>query len=307
MMTTAMWLVLYGSALAWLAPPVLRRMTGDGASPRMGVAAWLATIGATLAAWAVALVLVLLAVSDSIKDASAVTLCLELFGFSDHTPVPGRIGSVALVIAGLLAVCLIGIRVGRSIAELRARSHEHAHAARIIGRPTGHPNVVVIEAARPAAYCVVGRPNAIVVTSAAMSSLDRSQLKAVLAHEDAHISGRHHLILMVLRALATTLPRLPLFAKANDSVAELLEMCADDAAARSVGTHPLLSGLLTLAGHKAPLPGGMAAAGTAVVIRAVRLATPTQSHIRWRHRISLGAVMAAMLATPAFIQVLCHH
>lgn len=307
MMTTAMWLVLYGSALAWLAPPVLRRMTCGGASPRMGVAAWLATIGATIMAWAVALVLVLIAVSDSIKDASAVTLCLELFGVSDHTPLPGRIGSVLLVIGGLLAVCIVGIRVGRSIARLRARSHEHAHAARIIGRPTGHPNVVVIEAARPAAYCVVGRPNAIVVTSAAMNSLDHSQLKAVLAHEDAHISGRHHLVLMVLRALATTLPRIPLFAKANDSVAELLEMCADDAAARSVGTHPLLGGLLTLAGHKAPLPGGMAAGGTAVVVRAVRLATPARSHIRWRHRISLGAAMAAMFATPAFIQVLCHH
>ncbi|BBY96475.1 hypothetical protein MGALJ_61440 (plasmid) [Mycobacterium gallinarum] len=307
MMTTAMWLVLYGGVLACLAPPVLRRMTSSGISPYMGVAAWLVTIGATLIAWVVALALVLIAASDSIQQPSAVTLCLELFGFSDHTPLPGRIGTVALAISGPLALCIVGIRVGRSIAGLRARSHEHAHAARIIGRPTGHPNMVVIEAARRAAYCVVGRPNAIVVTSAAMSSLDRSQLKAVLAHEDAHIAGRHHHILMVLRALSTTLPRLPLFAIANDSVAELLEMCADDAAARKVGTRPLLDGLLTLAGHHAPLPEGLAAAATAVVIRAMRLATPTRSHTRWRHRFSLGAAMTAMLTMPALIQVLCHH
>lgn len=307
MMTTAIWLVLYGGVLAWLAPPVLRRMTTGGASAHMGVAAWLTTIGATLTAWTVALVLVLIAASDSFQDASAVTLCLELLGFSDHTALPGRIGSVALVIAGLLVSSFVAIRVGRSIATLRARSHEHAHAARIIGRPTDHPNVVVIDAVRPAAYCVVGRPNAIVVTSAAIGSLNRSQLKAVLAHEDAHISGRHHHILMVLRALAITLPRLPLFAKANDSVAELLEMCADDVAARAVGTRPLLAGLVTLADHHSPLSEGLAAAGTAVVTRVVRLATPARRHIRWGQRVSLGAAMGVMLATPALIQVLCHH
>lgn len=43
-------------------------------------------------------------------------------------------------------------------------------------------------------------------------SLNRAQLKAVLAHEDAHLSGHHHHMLMVLRALAATLPHLPLFA-----------------------------------------------------------------------------------------------
>lgn len=85
MMTTAMWLVLYGGVLACLAPPVLRRMTSSGISPYMGVAAWLVTIGATLIAWVVALALVLIAASDSIQQPSAVTLCLELFGFSDHT------------------------------------------------------------------------------------------------------------------------------------------------------------------------------------------------------------------------------
>lgn len=307
MMTTALWLVLYGGLLAWLAPLVLRRMTSGGISPHAGVVAWLATIVATLAAWVVALALITIATSDGVRDSSAVTLCLELFGFSDHTALPGHVGSIVLVIGGLLAFCLVTLRVGRSVARLLARSHEHAQAARIIGRSTEHPNVVVVEAVRPAAYCVVGRPNAIVVTSAAVDSLDRSQLEAVLAHEDAHISGRHHYILMVLRALAVTLPRLPLFACAHDSVGQLLEMCADDAAARSVGTRPLLGGILTLAGHQRPVEDGLAAAGTAVAIRVVRLATPSRRHIQWRHRISLGAAMVGMLALPAFIQVLCHH
>lgn len=307
MMTAALWLVLYGGVLVWWAPPVLRRMTGSGISPHMGVAAWLAVIGATLTAWTVALALILIAATDSIQHGSAVTFCLDLFGFSDYTPLPGRIGSIALIIGGLLASGVVAIRVGRSIVRLRAQSYEHAQAARIIGRPTEHPNVVIVEAVRPAAYCVVGRPNAIVVTSAAIDSLHGSQLKAVIAHEDAHISGRHHHILMVLRALAIAMPCLPLFDRAGDSVAELLEMCADDAAARSVGTRPLLGGLLTLAAHQSPLPDSLAAAATAVATRAVRLATPARRRIQWSHRLSLGAAMAVIFATPAFIQMLCSH
>ena len=62
----------------------------------------------------------------------------------------------------------------------------------MIGTATTEPNVMVVQAERPAAYCVAGRPHAIVVTIAALQSLDRSELAAVLAHEKAHIKGRHH-------------------------------------------------------------------------------------------------------------------
>ena len=73
-MTAALWLLVYGSALAWWAPPVLRRMTSHGISPHMGVAAWLATVAATLAAWLVALILVIGATTDSIRTGAVVTL-----------------------------------------------------------------------------------------------------------------------------------------------------------------------------------------------------------------------------------------
>ncbi|MEC9324704.1 MAG: M56 family peptidase, partial [Actinomycetota bacterium] len=133
-MTTALWLVLYGAVLAWLAPPVLRRLTGGGVSPSMGVAAWLATVAAVLAAWLAAVVLAVDATSNSILDGSVVTLCLELFGFSDHTPLAGRLGSIALIGGGLLTSAVVALRLGRCLARLRTRSHEHAHAARIVGR-----------------------------------------------------------------------------------------------------------------------------------------------------------------------------
>ena len=306
-MTTALWLLLYGGLLTWLAPPVLQRLTATGVSPRMGVAAWLTAIGAALLAWAGALALMVDAALDSLSDSSAVTLCLELFGLSEHTALPGQFGSIALIIVGLLTSIVIIGRVWRSITGLRTRSHEHAHAARMVGRSTARPDVVVVDAHRPAAYCVVGRPHAIVITSAALTTLGHRELAAVLAHENAHITGHHHQLLMVLRAMAANLPRLPLFHIGAESVAALLEMCADDTAARRIGARPLLGGLMTLAGPHTPVTDGLAAAATAVTTRAIRLATPASRGGQWCQRLALTVTIMVTLTAPAVIELLCHH
>jgi hypothetical protein len=305
--TSALWLLLYGGVLTWLAPPLLTRLTRTGVTPHMGIAAWLTALGAALLAWIGAVALFAVAAVDGLTDSSAVTLCLELFGLSEHTPLPGQLGSVALIViaAGVSAV-VIG-RVGRSVLGLRARSHEHAREARMVGRPTDRPGVVVVDAHHPAAYCVSGKPNAIVITTGALDALDRVQLAAVLAHENAHITGHHHQLLMVLRGLATSLPRLPLFHRGADAVGELLEMCADDTAARRFGTRPLLVGLLTLAGQRPTPADGLAAAGTAVLARVLRLADPARPGMQWRQRIALTATMVSTLSAPALIDLLCHH
>lgn len=307
-MTTALWLAVYGAVLTWLAPPVLRRLTCSGANPAMGVAAWLTAIATVFCAWAVSLVLIAAAAVEGLWDSSAVTLCLELFGVSEHTPLPGRVGALALIFGGLVVSAVLVGRVGRRIYTFRSRSHEHAYAARLLGRPTGSSSdVVVVDSRQRMAYCVVGRPHAIVITSAAVTSLDGHQLAAVLAHERAHIRGRHHHVLMVLRALASTLPRLPLFQQGAVAAAELLEMCADDAAARRHGARPLLDGLMVLSGPGVAPADGLAAAGTAVELRAMRLADPARRSARWARGLALAMAMATMLCAPFFIELLCHH
>jgi Zn-dependent protease with chaperone function len=304
--TTAVWLLVYGGALTWLAPPLLTRLTRSGVTPHMGIAAWLTAIAAALLAWVGAVLLAAVAAVDGVRDSTAVTLCLKLFGLDERAPLPGLLGSVVLIVTGVAVSAVVISRVGRSVAGLRARSHEHAREARMIGHPTDRPGVLVVEAHRPAAYCVSGKPNAIVVTTGALDALDRTQLSAVLAHENAHIAGHHHQLLMVLRGLATSLPRLPLFRIGAAAVADLLEMCADDAAARRFGTRPLLVGLLTLAGPQRLPADGLAAAGTAVLARALRLADPARPGMQWRQRIALGATMATTVTAPAVIDLLCH-
>ena len=306
-MTTGLWLLLYGTALALFAPSLLGRLTKTGFSPQMGVAAWLTAIATTVIAWVIALVLIGVAALDGLRHSSAVALCLELFGLSEHGGLPGLGGSIALTVAGITAFVIFFLRTSRSVTRSRSRSREHAKAVMLVGRPTTRPGVVVVDAKRPAAYCVSGHPPAIVVTSAAWSTLGRSELAAVLAHEQAHLMGRHHQLLMLLRAMATALPRLPLMKQSASAVAELLEMRADDVAARLHGVKPLLAGLLAMA-EPHPVPAeGLAAAGTATAARAMRLAEPAGGRAKWSQRVMLGLIMIMMLGAPAFIELLCHH
>ena len=73
-----------------------------------------------------------------------------------------------------------------------------ARAGGAAGRPgaaralpaAARARTVVLDDPRPAAYCVAGRPAAIVVTSGALAVLDQPQLEAVLAHERAHLAQR---------------------------------------------------------------------------------------------------------------------
>jgi Zn-dependent protease with chaperone function len=155
---------------------------------------------------------------------------------------------------------------------------------------------VVIEAAQPAANCVSGRPSAIVVTTAALAALDNPQLAAVLAHERAHLTGRHSLVVTGLRGLATVFPHLGLMTEGLQEVSRLLEMCADDAAARRHGTGALLSGLLTLC--RAAPAEALAAADLAVLARAERLAAAPQDQAHAKARAALISVVTALAAGP---------
>ncbi len=306
-MTTAVYLLIYGAMLSWLFPPVLTRLTQRGVSPRLGVAAWVTAVVGVVLAWAVAITLIVVASLRGLPDSPALVLCLELLGVGERAVTPAR-SSVAVVIGiGLVISTVVTVKVGRSVLASATTCREHAHAARITGAPTDRPDVFVVPAEQPAAYCVVGRPNAIVVTTAAVDRLDDSQLAAVLAHEDAHISGRHHYVLMVLRALAESLPRLTLFTRGAVAVGELLEMCADDAAARRYGSRPLIEGMMMLAGPAPRGVAGLAVAATAVFVRANRLLEPGLRWTRWRHQLLMSATIALTVTAPVVVNMICHH
>ncbi len=163
-------------------------------------------------------------------------------------------------IAATLAVAALAWRYGRSVQRGQRRTRAHAEVARITGRRLpGVSAAVVLDAAQRLAYCV---PATIVLTSGALAVLDPAQLTAVLAHERAHLAGRHHLLIALIRALAASFPAVPPFTQGHAEVARLAEMRADDAAARRSGRPALVAALLAM-GTGAAVPAAALAAAFA--------------------------------------------
>ena len=298
-MSVASCLLLYSFAVIVAGPPLLRRLTRSGHAPRIGVAAWLTAIGSVLFTWIAAAVMTVVdAAGHWSQPGVLIASCLArvhamAIGDAGIAPQIILLGAAA---AAAAATAVIGVRLARALLRLRARAHEHARAVRMVGHRTHERDVVVLNAAKPAAYCVSGRPSAIVVTSGALVSLDEHELGAVLAHERAHLAGHHPNIVAALRSLALVFPRLPLMTEGAAEVSRLLEMCADDVAARRHGTRPLLSGLITLAGA-APTEA-LAAADLAVVARAERLILPPAGRARVHARAALASVLVIIAAGP---------
>lgn len=91
--------------------------------------------------------------------------------------------------------------------------------------------------------CLPGRRR-IALTTGALACLDNGQVDAVLAHERAHLSELHHLILALAVALEHAFPAIRFFAVAARQITYLTEVAADDAAARRALRLTLAAALL---------------------------------------------------------------
>ena len=289
-MSLAAGLLLYSVVVLLAGPPLLRVLTRTGQAPRWGAAAWLVAIASVLATWLVSAVLVVVdEVAHWSRRHAFIDSCIDVL----CRMLAGQSGSAARGVvlvgaaAGVAAVAAVGTRTVLTAARLRSHAHGHARGVQLVGRRFGDRRVVVVDADLRAAYCVSGRPSTIVVTSAAVDALDAHQLGAVLAHEWAHVRGRHLELTILLRALAMVLPRLTLMREGAREVTRLLEMCADDVAARRCGRDAVLSGLLVLAG--AVPAAALGAADVALVSRARRLTGPPAEHVRGGEAALAGA------------------
>ncbi|MDV6245404.1 M56 family metallopeptidase [Rhodococcus opacus] len=201
-----------------------------------------------------------------------------------------EMAGVAAAAAAVSATAWISCRLAVGLVRLRLRTHGHARRARLIGRRVRGIDAVVIDNPERAAYCAAGRPHAVVITTAALAALDDRQIQAVLARERAHSAGHHAPTLAVLRVLATSLPGIILFTAGAVQVARLLEMCADDRAARAHGSRTLLSGLLALSAPAQVPDGALGAGNIALLDRAGRLASPPPRSATVREGAGAGVV-----------------
>jgi len=332
--TAALALLGYAVTAGCLAPSLLGPLTRRGASVRPGLAAWLSAMASVSVSAALAAAL---AVKAAEADWPALTrlVCQQVAGTACSPQIYRNglysAGVAVLAVASTLLVLAALWRYGRRTRRAVASTRRHARAALLAGRQlagadgeSAGAGAVVLDDPRPVAYCVAGRPAAIVVTSGALAVLDQPQLAAVLAHERAHLAGRHHLLATLTRGLAAVFPGVPLFASGAVEVARLAELAADDAASRSVGRPALVAALLAIATGNAvpgaaapvtgpvtgpvtaqvtaPLPrGALAASGHAVPARVERLLDPPGPSAVALFGLALALASAAFLLVPALL------
>jgi Zn-dependent protease with chaperone function len=138
------------------------------------------------------------------------------------------------ITGSLITVTVLG-RVawvyGSAAIVARRRRAAHDDVLAVVAEPGPAADVEIIDGDRPAVYCLPGRRR-IVLTTEALTCLGDGELDAVLAHERAHLSGWHHLVLTLAAALQHAFPVVGLFGLAARQVAYLVEIAADDAAVR---------------------------------------------------------------------------
>lgn len=143
-------------------------------------------------------------------------------------------------------------------------------------------------------YCLPGRSRRVVVSSGAVAVLTEQELAAALAHERAHIGGRHHLLVAAAGAFSAAFGRVPLARIGGRTVPLLLEMAADDRALRGCSRDALATALYALAAGRAPRRA-FAAGGPSAAVRMRRiLAPPRAGHPVLRGLFAVATAVAAI-------------
>jgi len=297
-------LLLLAFATAVGAPRMLARAGWVHRSPRLGIAAWYATLAA-IATAGLGAAFALLAPWQA-SDAPVCVAwrwCVEAAG--GGYGVAGRLVSYAVLVAASLVVARMLATIARAVRAGAQRRRDHVNTLDLAGRVAPELGATVVQHPQPAAYVVAGHRRRVVVTTGALYTLSADELAAVLAHERAHATGRHDLIIDGIRLLHHALPNSTLLACARRELGRLVEMRADDVAIRSHERISLARALVAMAAKvsssapaSAPLAPVLAATGGDALARMNRLLDPP-TPLRRTNRWALAAGLELLAAAPA--------
>ncbi len=220
----------------------------------------------------------------------------------------GTLRVLALASAMLLLGLLCWILFAAITGIVRAR-----HRQRILLRLLAHgdpkvPGALVVDHPAAAAYCLPGLKPAIVISAGTLNLLDQAELAAVLAHERAHLKARHDLVLLPFTALLRGFSWSAAAREANQAVALLVEMLADDQASKRLPARQLARALLRVSAAGSTAPAGALAADGAgirndITARVTRLLRPQPGLSAAASGLS-GAVTVTRRAAPVIALIL---
>lgn len=151
---------------------------------------------------------------------------------------------LALCCAFLLGAHLV-LNLAATFVRAERQRRRHHHLIALLSDPLpDRPGMRVIDHAAPVAYCLPGATRSATVLSAGLLRLlDGDQMRAVIAHEQTHLLQQHHLVLLAFKSWHNALPWFPIANRAENAVALLVEMLADDRARHVVDDRTLASAI----------------------------------------------------------------
>lgn len=305
-------LTVYAAVSTTLLPQLLIRASWSDRAPRLAICLWLAACGSAIASSILAAVATAVP-ADTIGHglASVIEACFAML-HSGFDPATMSLGGWLALAAGGLIVAWAASGVGAVLLAASRERRRHAEMLRLLGRRDSELDAIVLEYDEPLVYCLPGRQGETVITTAALRSLTPEYVAAVLAHERAHLRGRHHLVLALAEGLKRAFPVLPLFVKAKTEVARLVELRADDVAACHHPRLHIAAALVSLATGRAPAFTLGAGGDTALarIRRMLHPAVPLCRREKLAGVVAVGVLLAgpaAVALTPGVAALVAHH
>lgn len=264
MFWTSYFLAVLAIVLAWPVPILLSRAQWPARSPFTAMVLWQAiALAGGLSMIGAMLVYGLEPIGDNLLAGLRGLAGMVLF--NAPTTALGFWHLFALSAAALLTAHLV-FTLLLTYYRIERQRRRHRELLALLASPSNDgPGTVVINHDSPVAYCLPGGARSVTVLSdGLMAALEPAELRAVLIHENAHLSQRHHLLLWAFAAWRQALPWVPTTRLAQEAVNSLIEMLADDVALKTESKATLIKAIAIVAsgpsgsaGNRAVLDGAL--------------------------------------------------
>ncbi|MGB2571892.1 M56 family metallopeptidase [Micromonospora citrea] len=293
---TSLVLLGWAAAVAALARPALT--SGRLATvPRLTIGLWLgAELSVTVAVLTAGLLVAVPPAALTAGLAGIIAACTQALASLDA---PNSTLAVIALLATAVLAARFAISLTLTFAGARRWRRRHLAALLPVARTYDGDGWTLVEHATPVVYCLPGRPGQVVVTSAARDALTADEFAAVLRHEQAHLRGRHHVLVALAVAFHRALPGLGMAGAAEAEIRRLVEHLADDRASERHGRHAVATAIVQLADRT---PRHALGAGAGAVDRVRRMLAPP-ARPRILHRIVAVGAIGLLLAGPPAVAV----
>ncbi|GEL19663.1 M56 family metallopeptidase [Pseudonocardia asaccharolytica] len=303
-MTVAIALLLGATIVAVAAPRGLRAMAEHAVDPVVVIVGWILVLTGVLGTACTGLVMVALP-ARFVDNGLAGLVSSPWWSAVRHAPefVVYRLAGWAAAMLGcaaLVRVLWVGLREAlHRRSRVRGQLEVLGMVGDLVECPRRGPSILWLQSDRAAAFSLGGRPGTVVLTDGLRRRLSPLGLDAVLAHERAHLRGRHHLLVAAADVLARAFPFVRLFQSARRDLREQVELVADISAVRACGADAVRNALMTVTGACAP-EHALAMARNAVDRRLRYLATAADPPSRWSRITGCGAFGGVVAVAPMF-------